>query len=180
MPSPPDDEDPFARLRRSLMLGEKPVRADAIAAGMSAGADRAGDTLITLSAERVSDADDPVETPKQDEAGGLSPTPEPEDHAEAMIAEAAHFAPEGGDPALESEGEAAEAREPEPGPETAAEPAAPEGPAISEEGIVSVRHIGDSTYTMFADGSVKAQTPDSVLHFASVAELKAHLANPMR
>ncbi|MGL4727115.1 MAG: hypothetical protein ACRCWO_00010, partial [Bosea sp. (in: a-proteobacteria)] len=56
-----------------------------------------------------------------------------------------------------------------------AEAPAPLGPVASDEGIVSVRHIGDSTYTMFADGSVTAETPNGPLRFASVADLKAHL-----
>jgi hypothetical protein len=193
-PAPSDEEDPFERLRRSLMLGEKPVRADALAAGMTSGV--------------ASDAPAPLVTPHgdvreepapQDDAAAESATPEPEDHAEAVIAEAAAvIAPETGDEAddgprpdradpdpresdtRESDTREPEAREPEAGePEPETSPA-PEGPAISEEGIVSVRRIGDSTYTMYADGSVKAETPDTVLHFATVAELKAHLTNPMR
>ncbi len=50
------------------------------------------------------------------------------------------------------------------------------GHAVSDEGIVSVRHIGEATYTMFADGTVLAETPAGARRFGSVAELKAHLA----
>jgi hypothetical protein len=184
-PAPADDEDPFERLRRSLMLGEKPVRADALAAGMTPGP--RVEPAISTDLPYVEDA---LPSPALDDEGtGESATPEPEDHAEAVIAEAAaDLAPQAAEGADE-EPERDEADRPDPieelpGTDAAAPPAvtpsAPEGPAISEEGIVSVRHIGDSTYTMYADGSVKAQTPDGVLHFASVAELKAHLANPVR
>ena len=37
------------------------------------------------------------------------------------------------------------------------------------------RHVsGDTTYVMFADGTVEAQTPDGALHFASLDELRAY------
>ena len=55
----------------------------------------------------------------------------------------------------------------------------------SERQIVG-RHVsGDSTYVMFSDGTVEAHTPDGVLHFASLDELRAYAderdaANPER
>jgi hypothetical protein len=184
VPNPPaDEEDPFERLRRSLMLGEKPVRADALAAGMTSGA--TSDAPATMVAPP--EGEFPAGPALSDEIDTEPATPEPEDHAEAVIAEAASvIAPEPAEEADDGAGPEPEktdmtgpaTEEPEAGePET---PPAPEGPAISEEGIVSVRRIGDSTYTMYADGSVKAETPDTVLHFATVSELKAHLTNPMR
>jgi hypothetical protein len=186
-PAPSDDEDPFERLRRSLMLGEKPVRADALAAGMTADLSReSADQAPPGPAEKA------LPTPAaQDGTGEELAASEPEDHAEAVIAEAgADLAAEaegklddevpGGQPDGRQHGDASEGpAEPE-SAQPAAETPPPEGPAISEEGIVSVRRIGDSTYTMYADGSVKAETPDAQLHFATVAELKAHLSNPMR
>ena len=57
--------------------------------------------------------------------------------------------------------------------------------ADSERTIVG-RHVsGDSTYVMFSDGTVDAHTPDGVLHFASLDELRAYAderdaANPDR
>ena len=57
--------------------------------------------------------------------------------------------------------------------------------AESERQIVG-RHVsGDSTYVMFSDGTVEAHTPDGVLHFASLDELRAYAderdaANPER
>jgi hypothetical protein len=50
------------------------------------------------------------------------------------------------------------------------------GPVSSQEGVVSVRQIGESTYTMFADGTVRAMTPGGEKEYASIAELKADLA----
>lgn len=50
------------------------------------------------------------------------------------------------------------------------------GPVTSEEGIVSVKRIGETTYTMYADGSIKADTPEGEKRFDSVVELKARLA----
>jgi hypothetical protein len=52
----------------------------------------------------------------------------------------------------------------------------PAGPVSSQEGVVSVRQIGESTYTMFADGTVRAMTPDGEKEYASIADLKADLA----
>lgn len=46
--------------------------------------------------------------------------------------------------------------------------------ADGERQIVG-RHVsGDSTYVMFSDGTVEAHTPDGVLHFASLDELRAY------
>ena len=37
------------------------------------------------------------------------------------------------------------------------------------------RHVaGESTYVMFSDGTVDAQTPDGVLHFSSLDELRVY------
>jgi hypothetical protein len=207
-PAPTDDEDPFERLRRSLILGEKPVRADALAAGMTPGAREEDPAFPGLPHREASLPTAALrdESVRDDAIMDVS-VPEPEDHAEAVIAEAAAVIAQDIEGDAEGEPKRDEADVPEPeaaiseaeapdieGPgaqEHAAEESGadksgaeasstPEGPAISQEGIVSVRRIGDSTYTMYADGSVKAETPDAVLHFATVGELKAHLANPMR
>jgi hypothetical protein len=66
-----------------------------------------------------------------------------------------------------------------PGPEQGSDldqPPAPTGPAANAEGVVSVHRIGDSTYTMFSDGTIRAETPNGAFGFATVAELKAYLA----
>lgn len=72
------------------------------------------------------------------------------------------------------------------------QPAVPLAPApakeheTDDERQVVGRHVsGDSTYVMFSDGTVDAHTPDGVLHFASLDELRAYAderdaANPER
>lgn len=68
---------------------------------------------------------------------------------------------------------AAEPVEPE------AEPAAPvdEAPAASEEGIVGAYQVGEAHFTIYADGSIKARTPEGDYSFASMDELKVYLAS---
>jgi hypothetical protein len=60
-------------------------------------------------------------------------------------------------------------------PEGEASAAAP--PAASEEGIVGAYQVGDAHFTIFADGSIKARTPDGDYNFASMDELKIYLAS---
>ena len=52
----------------------------------------------------------------------------------------------------------------------------PSAEAASEaERHVVGRHVaGESTYVMFSDGTVDAQTPDGVLHFSSLDELRVY------
>ncbi len=80
-----------------------------------------------------------------------------------------------------------EAAEPADGDDTASEtvekdavgePAAtaPE-PAASEEGIVGAYQVGDAHFTIYADGSIRARTPDGEYSFASMDELKVYLAS---
>lgn len=59
-------------------------------------------------------------------------------------------------------------------PQPAAEPAPP---AASNEGIVGAYQVGDAHFTIFADGSIKARTPDGDYRFASMEELKVYLAS---
>lgn len=63
-----------------------------------------------------------------------------------------------------------------------AEPATPEAeppaqPASSEEGIVGAYQVGDAHFTIYADGSIQARTPDGDYKFGSMEELKAYLAS---
>ena len=56
-----------------------------------------------------------------------------------------------------------------------AEPPEPPAPAPAqspESAIVGRYSSGDTNYLMFADGSIEAQTPDGVMRFASLTELK--------
>jgi hypothetical protein len=50
-------------------------------------------------------------------------------------------------------------------------------PAASEEGVIGAYQVGETQFTMFADGSIHARTPDGDYVFASMDELKAYLAN---
>lgn len=68
-----------------------------------------------------------------------------------------------------------EVAEPEPAPE--AEPTEPSPPASSEEGIIGAYQVGDAHFTIYADGSIKARTPDGDYDFDSMEELKAYLAS---
>jgi hypothetical protein len=71
------------------------------------------------------------------------------------------------------------------GPEELAESALPSEPeasvpeerASSEEGIVGAYQVGDAHFTIFADGSIRARTPDGEYSFASMDELKLYLAS---
>lgn len=68
-----------------------------------------------------------------------------------------------------------EAKEVEP----ADAPPAPadEAPAASEEGIVGAYQVGEAHFTIYADGSIQARTPDGDYSFASMDELKTYLAS---
>ncbi|KPF71525.1 hypothetical protein IP69_06260 [Bosea sp. AAP35] len=74
--------------------------------------------------------------------------------------------------------------EPAPPVEAEAEPAAPleqseagEPPAASEEGIVGAYQVGEAHFTIYADGSIQARTPDGDYSFTSMDELKIYLAS---
>ena len=59
----------------------------------------------------------------------------------------------------------------------AAEAKLDEEPAASEEGVIGAYQVGETQFTMFADGSIHARTPDGDYVFASMDELKAYLAS---
>lgn len=63
--------------------------------------------------------------------------------------------------------------------EPADAPPAPadEAPAASEEGIVGAYQVGEAHFTIYADGSIQARTPDGDYSFASMDELKTYLAS---
>ncbi|MBN9446564.1 MAG: hypothetical protein J0I67_06605 [Bosea sp.] len=67
--------------------------------------------------------------------------------------------------------------------ETAAAPVAeavapePAAPPASDEGIVGAYQVGETHFTIYADGSIQARTPDGDYVFASMDELKAYLAS---
>jgi hypothetical protein len=52
-------------------------------------------------------------------------------------------------------------------------------PAGTDEGIVRTYTVGDTSFTMYANGTVKAQTPEGIETFANVDELRRYLATRM-
>ena len=68
-----------------------------------------------------------------------------------------------------------EAADPEPEAEPA--PVGPPAPAASEEGVVGAYQVGTAHFTIYADGSIQARTPDGDYSFASMDELKTYLAS---
>ncbi|RYE35368.1 MAG: hypothetical protein EOP23_01140 [Hyphomicrobiales bacterium] len=62
-----------------------------------------------------------------------------------------------------------------PQPEDA--PVAVDSRPASDEGIVGAYQVGDAHFTIFADGSIRARTPDGEYSFASMDELKVYLAS---
>lgn len=62
-------------------------------------------------------------------------------------------------------------------PPAEAPPAAPDSRPASDEGIVGAYQVGDAHFTIFADGSIRARTPDGEYSFASMDELKVYLAS---
>ncbi|HMN73991.1 MAG TPA: hypothetical protein PKA55_19180 [Rhodoblastus sp.] len=56
--------------------------------------------------------------------------------------------------------------------EEAPPPEPPPPPPKAEPAVVGRYSSGDTNYLMFADGSIEAQTPDGVMRFASLTELK--------
>lgn len=69
-----------------------------------------------------------------------------------------------------------EAEEAISGEETETVPEPPR-PATSDEGVVGAYQVGDTHFTMYADGSIQARTPDGEYKFASMDELKTYLAS---
>jgi hypothetical protein len=60
----------------------------------------------------------------------------------------------------------------------APQPAAEEPPGSAppaEPAVIGRYTSGSTTYVMFADGSIEAETPNGVLHFASLADLKVYV-----
>ncbi len=131
------------------------------------------------------EATPPANEPQPAETG--SPPWPPRTEAPALAEPAApaaaepHEAPAAEEPALPDVEEAAppaaiedEAKQPA---EPQEEPAAASEPAASEEGIVGAYQVGDAHFTIYADGSIRARTPDGEYSFSSMDELKVYLAS---
>lgn len=145
-------------------------------------ADEAAVTPATAEPEMVPEAPDAMERdepewpPHAREASAFEPAPPmPEEHgwdqpSSRQVAVDDTPAP------------VAEIEEPE---WAAPEPAAPEAaaaeddaaPAASDEGIVGAYQVGEAHFTIYADGSIQARTPDGDYSFTSMDELKIYLAS---
>jgi hypothetical protein len=72
----------------------------------------------------------------------------------------------------------ADPEETRPGPELHTANAADSPPAVppsAEPAVIGRYTSGNTTYVMFADGSIEAETPSGILHFASLADLKIYV-----
>jgi hypothetical protein len=147
------------------------------------------DTLDTVESWIAPRPWPPVTQPR--DPGALSEgEPEAADKAAPVDAKAEPAPPEPNEP-MAAEPEAARqeqaAREPASIPTekppaeqdgaAAAETRSDEEPAASDEGVIGAYQVGETQFTMFADGSIHARTPDGDYVFASMDELKAYLAN---
>ena len=158
--------DEFAALRRSLtdQLGPGPRIEPSVSSDPFALPD---DWLSPRSGRIEPSFASPVE-----DATSVAAT-EPPDTAEAPGA--SEQVPEQAE--VEAPGEAlapvSDPGEPEP-PEAES---APEQPPSSEEGVVGAYQVGDAHFTIYADGSIRARTPDGEYSFGSMDELKVYLAS---
>lgn len=134
---------------------------------------------------RSNDALDALEEPAAAAVEASTRVEEPADAAPEPVEEALPRVPPAKDEpeiAAEPEGHASE---PEPEPaveETVASQAGGPGqeaekPPASDEGIVGAYQVGETHFTIYADGSIQARTPDGDYAFASMDELKAYLAS---
>ncbi len=187
-------DDEFDRLRESLAdlgLGTRPLGGRIEPSFEGAAAPVAGrlDDLAAASSWMEPALGRRANWPEPPEAPGLPPEreAEPADMSQPSrpVLDAAdrpvpawppqtHSAPE---PHLdEAEAPPAEPVAPEP-----TQPAEPEPaelpPAASDEGIVGAYQVGEAHFTIYADGSIQARTPDGDYSFASMDELKIYLAS---
>ncbi|KRE17937.1 hypothetical protein ASE63_01725 [Bosea sp. Root381] len=109
--------------------------------------------------------------PQSREAEAFDPQPPaaaPEDKQVASADDFASVAPD-----VESDADAAPKAD---APEAATAPE-PASPAASNEGVVGAYQVGEAHFTIYADGSIQARTPDGDYSFASMDELKVYLAS---
>lgn len=129
--------------------------------------------------QAAAEAEPPLWPPRTEAHAFDAPAEPAGDDAEAAtMADAA-------EPPHRDERPDADSTEPEPlsAHEEPAEPHAEQAPAASEarpasdEGIVGAYQVGDAHFTIYADGSIQARTPDGEYSFASMDELKVYLAS---
>jgi hypothetical protein len=195
MPDIADPGDEFSFLRESLS-GRALQRDDASSAD---GLESAGEGWMAGRSgrqepwfgDREAEPDDAVTAPDQATLGrdtsDLAPPPWPpvtrqpepidaelndEENRPAEIDDAPAEDPAIGEPMIE----AAAAADDAPDGDAAPAPVEP-APAASEEGVVGAYQVGDAQFTIYADGSIQARTPDGDYTFASMEELKTYLAS---
>lgn len=125
----------------------------------------------------------PPRTEPQDSSAVASKVPEPSHEAAASEQGRVDFASdraaslddpdpdEPGEPE-QSKSDEDQAEEAAPAPKSAAQEA-----ASSDEGVVGAYQVGETHFTIYADGSIRARTPDGEYSFASMDELKVYLAS---
>ncbi|TGD92755.1 hypothetical protein EU555_34325 [Methylobacterium nonmethylotrophicum] len=142
----------------------------ALAAGAAVAA--AGLAASELRLRRADDPDLPAEPAPHDAAPPPLPPPHaPQEPVRAVPAEE----PVPAEPADAVGPEPA--HDPVPTPAAAPEPEPPAQEPVIEEPpgktVIGTYDSGDNTYTMYADGTIDADTPAGRFHFASIEELKA-------
>ncbi len=200
---PASDPDDFSALREQLTdaLGKPGAAPDVEPPRRSL--DVAGDWMAPrpwppVTQPRSSDALDDLEEPAaasgavpevaEEPAGAVPAEAVPEEMAEETLEAPASSRSEEGEPAPPPESATGEivpeappqaeeeAQEPEEEPAATTARGADLPPA-SDEGIVGAYQVGETHFTIYADGSIQARTPDGDYVFASMDELKAYLAS---
>lgn len=122
----------------------------------------------------------PPRTEPQDSSAVASKVPEPSHEAAASGQDRVDFASDRATPLDDAEPDEPEQPESDEGQTEDAAPApkpAAQEPASSDEGIVGAYQVGETHFTIYADGSIRARTPDGEYSFASMDELKVYLAS---
>lgn len=166
------EADDLTALRYHLTRGPQPPTTPAEPEETAAG-ERRGEPDLGAAEAWMEPASGRRE-PSFDEPVPAEPTaPEPEEQAEPER-------PAASEPIEEPSAEVSGEQPPVEAAETPAEAppvAEPPRPAASEEGVVGAYQVGDTHFTMYADGSIKARTPEGEYSFASMDELKTYLAS---
>jgi hypothetical protein len=150
--------DDLSALRRDLMV-EYAGEDDAGVRTMDIGANAAEDADISSDDAAKAVEGDPLHETDADQADPAEDTAVENPVAPAALGDESEDAHP---PATESADEDT--------PEAEAQPVA------SEEGVVGIHTVGASTFTMYSDGTIRAQTPAGPLQFPDVAALKLYLA----
>ncbi|HMB10826.1 hypothetical protein [Saliniramus sp.] len=169
----PDDEE-VDRPALSADMTDAPD--EKAAQNLQAGQAVSHEAAVSLEQERFATLLEAQTATEEPEYAPTLPEPEPEiipepDRLPAAIESEPEPAPQP-QPKHEPEPEPVPAHEPEPAPILEPEEAAP----APELNVIGTYESGGNTYTMYADGSIDAKTPEGDYHFASLDELKTFIA----